>query len=591
MTMTRTIQGLLDRLARPRFSLVGRYTLLSLSLILASLLFLGVLYDRFAETLMDRLTGERLQAQMAATGSRLGAFFDNRSYQLETLSTHPALSVYLQEPHSLAADKLEGLLRIEADVPDLYGILFLDAADRLTHVVAGQAASGPPYWDRRNWRVDHLPRVSNGSMELIGPALPESSRPGWLLMRQPIRGAAPDGTETVALHVRLASITELLGAEAVPGVVRPLLRVPGGALLDATGRPVNEPAELIRGPEVLPGWVVEYAVQPEPLLGPLQQTRIGIYALALATGIGIMIVFGRLAYTLRRRVNHLVEGADALAAGDLQYRLGSADRKGDEIDTVAQAFNAMAARLRGMIDRTVQVEKMAVLGEFATGVAHEVRNPLATMKVTVQALERREADAERRELLQSVASEIDRLNRVVGDLLAYGRPHPAEPGTVPMRSLFRRALALTSSQAAEQSVSVSTQGDSRLAVHADPDQVLQALVNLVANGIQACEPGGNVRLRAQREGHTIRIEISDDGRGIPSGLIARVTDPFFTTRPRGTGLGLSISRQLIGLNQGRLSLQSVEGQGTTVTLRLPTAQDLSASIPEPSNTVDETSRL
>ncbi len=570
---------LLQRLARPRFTLVGRYTLLSLSLILASLLFLGVLYDRFAETLMDRLTGERLQAQMAATGSRLGAFFDNRSYQLETLSTHPALPLYLQEPSSSAADKLEGLLRIEADVPDLYGILFLDGRDALTHVVAGQAASGPPYWGGSDWHIDHLPRVSNGNLELIGPALPEHSRPGWLLMRQPIRGAAPGGAETVALHVRLASVTELLGAEAVPGVVRPLLRVPGGALLDATGRPVSEPGELIRGPEVLPGWIVEYAVQPEPLLGPLQQTRLGIYLLALVTGLGIMLVFGRFAYTLRRRVNGLVEGADALASGNLRYRMGAADRKGDEIDSVAYAFNAMAARLQDMLNRTVQVEKMAVLGEFATGVAHEVRNPLATMKVTVQALERREADAERRELLQSVASEIDRLNRVVGDLLAYGRPHPAEPVTVPIRSLFRRTVALTRSQAAECGVSISTQGDSRLAVHADADQILQALVNLVCNGVQACAAGGNVRLWAHREGNTIRLEITDNGRGIPAGLIGRVTDPFFTTRPRGTGLGLSISRQLVGLNQGRLSLTSVEGKGTTVTVRLPAARDLETGVP------------
>jgi two-component system sensor histidine kinase AtoS len=472
-------------------------------------------------------------------------------------------------------DGVQELVRVEADSPDLYGILFFDATDRLIQVVAGQAASGPPYWGTENWSLANLPRAQQSSTELIGPALPQQGQPGWLLIRQPLRYLFDEGAEgAVGLHVRLASLTEQIRMENLAGVVKPFLRAPDGVLLDPTGMAVpDEPAGLVRGPEVFPGWHIDYVITAADILSPLRNAQLGMYGLACLMVLGTVLLFWALARSLRRRIDRLVEGAEAFSSGDLHFQLDVPGPRKDEIDQVAYAFNAMAQRLREMIQRTIQVEKMAVLGEFATGVAHEVRNPLATIKLTVQALERRETDMRRRGLLQDVEGEIDRLNRVVGDLLDYGRPVAAEPEHFEVRRAFRQAVAMTSNRARELGITVTASGDSRLVLYANPDQVAQCLVNLLSNAIEACGgvggARGSVRLRAHREGARIRVDVTDDGIGVASGVLPRITEPFFTTRAKGTGLGLSITRQLVLLNGGDMGIESEPGEGTTVTLLLP----------------------
>lgn len=364
-----------------RLSLVGRYTLFSMLVVVAAMLALGLLYDRFANELLHRLTGERLNTQVAATANRLNAFLDTRLYQLATLSNYPALRGFLADPTSTAAADATAVLRLEADLPDLYGILFFDARGELWTIVAGQAASGPPYWSPATWRIDDLPKVVVDGVEIIGPRLPENGRSGWILMRQTISsGEGLSGS--VALHVRLASLTEQLAGAGVSGVVRVLLRTPGGAVLDATGRPVEDRGTFVDGPDVLPGWRIVLDLHPGTILQPLAEARNWLYAAGALIALLIIGMFYALSRSLRRRVDALVEGANSLASGNLNYRLPEG-RRNDEISVVAGAFNTMAERLRLLIDRTVRAEKMAVLGEFATGMAHEIRNPLATMKTTV----------------------------------------------------------------------------------------------------------------------------------------------------------------------------------------------------------------
>ncbi|MCL7943022.1 HAMP domain-containing sensor histidine kinase [Marinobacter sp. ATCH36] len=559
---------------KSKLSLVGRYTLLSLALIIGSATALSILHMTVAESITERLAGQHLEAQMSATANRLSAFLENRIYQLETLSRHPAMPLYLAYTEAVP-EGVKELVRVEADSPDLYGILFFDADDRLIQVVPGQAASGPPYWSRDNWSLAGLPRVEKNNTELIGPALPQQGQPGWLLIRQPLRYLFDDGAEgAVGLHVRLASLTEQIRTENLAGVVKPFLRTPGRVLLDPTGSTVlREPPGLVRGPEVFPGWHIDYVITAADILSPLRNAQMVMYGLAGLLALGTVLLFWALARSLRRRIDRLVQGAEAFSSGDLHFQLDVPGPRKDEIDQVAYAFNAMAQRLREMIQRTVQVEKMAVLGEFASGVAHEVRNPLATIKLTVQALERREEDQRRRGLLQDVEGEIDRLNRVVGDLLDYGRPVSAEPEHFEVRRVFRQAVAMTSSRARELNVTVTASGDSRLLLHANPDQVTQCLANLLSNAIEACagvaEADRSVRLRAHREGARIRIDVTDNGTGVARDVLPRVTEPFFTTRAEGTGLGLSITRQLVLLNGGDMSIESESGEGTTVTLLLP----------------------
>ncbi|WP_166267535.1 sensor histidine kinase [Marinobacter caseinilyticus] len=557
---------------KPRFSLVGRYTLLSLTLMVGSIALLSALYAAVSDLLTERLAGERLEAQVAGNVNRLTSFIENRIYQLETLSTHPSTPLYLSY-NDAVPEGVKELVRVEADSPDLYGVLFFDGNEALTDVIPGQAASGSPYWDRESWTLKGLPTVTFGNSEIIGPSLPGGDGPAWLLIRQPLRNSADQAIKgSIGLHVRLASLTELMRTENLAGILTFFLRTPAGDLIDATGNLQTTTPEALRtGPEVLPGWRIDYVVSASEILSPLRDAQLGLYALASVMVLGTVALFWALARSLRRRVARLTQGAEAFASGDLKFRLSAPKNDKDEIDVLAHAFNAMADRLQEMIQRTVQAEKLAVLGEFATGVAHEVRNPLATIKLTVQALEKGEADDQRRDLLISLEDEIDRLNRVVGNLLDYARPVAGAPQPVDIRRIFRHASVLTSGLAETHHVTVSTSGDPRQSVYASPDQVIQCLVNLVANAIQACEPGGVVQLRTFRNGDRTTVDVTDNGSGMHESVLQRVTEPFFTTRQEGTGLGLSITHQLIKLNGGDLLIQSTKGEGTTVSVTLPAA--------------------
>ncbi|MBI1206506.1 MAG: HAMP domain-containing protein [Azospirillum sp.] len=550
-------------------SLVRRYFLVTLGIWGLSFVVAGLLYDRFVSQLLDQLVAERLNSQLAAAASRISAFFEGRSYEIDTLSNHPSLPGYLGAREPEFGSEIAELLRVEADEPDLYGILFLDRHGALNGFIAGQAASGAPYWPERRLELAGLPGQALAETQILGPVAPAAGQPGWFLMRQTLRGGRTGPSAgSIALHVRLASVTELLGLAAPAGILRPFLETPAG-FFDTVGQPARPAGRLAFGPEILPGWRPVLEIDAGALMRPLQTARQGLY-LALLVGAALTIVlFSRLAARLNRRLGTLSQGALAVAQGDFAHRVTVEGQ--DEIAVLADTFNTMAKRVDDMMSQAVRMERMAMLGEFATAVAHEVRNPLATMKSTVQALARGEADGERYSLLDDMGREIDRLGRVMQDLLHFGRPRQPQRAPLAVRELMRRTGSLMTPAAERVGVTLTVQGDGSLVLLADADQVQQALVNLLLNAIQASAPGGVVSLRAFNEAQSGVLEVCDNGCGIPPETLARVTEPFFTTKPAGTGLGLSISRQLAELNGGSLSIHSCHGLGTTVRLTLPQA--------------------
>jgi two-component system, NtrC family, sensor histidine kinase HydH len=541
-------------------SLVTRYSLLLVASAVLPMLVVAMVYDRYTRSLLDEFTGEQLNAQLAATASRLDAFVEARRRQLETLAKYPAVHESSDGEPS-AADELASLVRLEADEADLYGILFFSQDGALHHSVAGQAASGPPYWSEFTFAIDSLPRQALGEIELVGPVAPQDGQSGWFLMREAFRRGG-----TIALHVRLASLTELLGSPSLAGVIEPVLSTPAG-YFDVIGRPTKIHSHLVQGPEIAPGWRPCLVVDPDELLRPFQAARYTLLAACLVAVGAIGWVSARMAGRLKRRVQALAEGAERLSAGELSYRLPDAGR--DEIGLLAIAFNQMSTRLGELIERTVRMERLAALGRFSTGVAHEVRNPLATLKTTVQALERLERDAQRSSLLHDMAGEIDRMARTMGEILAFGRPRPPERIDVRVREVARRLHALVETEAQQREVGFALQGDLDLSVLVDFDHLLQITMNLALNALQATPPGGLVTLRCYRTEDQVAIEVHDTGAGIPADQLREVFEPFYTTKPGGTGLGLSISRLLAELNGGTLSLESNPGQGTTARLLLP----------------------
>ena len=558
---------------RIRNSLVRKYFLVSLLGAVLPMVLVSALYDRYASALLEQITGERLSAQLASTASRLNSFFDVRVYQIETLSNHPALPLLAQAPLTGLDAEIDALLRIEADVPDLYGILMFGASGQLSRIIAGQAASGAPYWSDLAFDVATLPVTPASGVDVIGPVVPADGASGWFLMRQSLRNLNNgDHAGSIALHVRLASVTELLGGASLAGILQPVLKTPAG-IFNVVGQPVTPSRQMVAGPEVLPGWQPMLVVDPDQLIKPFKTARHGLYFASITALLVIIVLFARLAKGLRRRVEPLTAGAEAVSTGDLNYRIRVLGD--DEISLVATSFNSMASKLQEMFERTVRGERLAVLGEFATGVAHEIRNPLATIKTTVQALARSEKNNERLELLEDVGREIDRLNRVMSDLLEFGRPRPPDLQAVSARALLTRLYALMNPSTLQASIDLEVAEDQdHVTFHADEDQVIQILVNLVLNAVQATPAGGSVRLQVARTGPSeAAIEVRDTGTGVDEAVLARMADPFFTTKPKGSGLGLSIARQLAELQVGRLEFFSTLGEGTMVRLTLPTQED------------------
>lgn len=552
-------------------SIVRRYLVLSLLASVIPVVWVGLLYDRFAESTFQEVIDEKLTAHLTATASRISGFVEARRYQAETLANFPGMGQFAASEDDAPMEQVNALLQVESDLPDLFGILFFSPDHKAQKVVPGQAASGPPYWKDTALELTGLPQTRVGDTDLLGPAAPANGHSGWLLVRYPLRETrhATAGTSYVALHVRLASLTELMGADPAAGAMEPVLKTPAG-YFNRVGHPVTPRGKLVAGPEIFPGWQPMLQVEPSQLLEPFDRARRALFIAVLIGAVLIVILFYRMSIKLRQRVGQLLGGASAISSGQLDYRI--ADQGEDEIATVSRAFDAMAERLEEHLSRIVRMEKLAALGEFATSIAHEVRNPLASIKTTVQALSRRESDERRLQLLADVESEIDRLARVVSQLLDFGRPRQAAPEPVTVREIFRRVMLLLEPEARRRCVALSASGDADTVLLADPDHVVQILLNLGINALQACEESGAVVLRATRQTSMAVLEISDNGHGIPADVLPRVTDPFYSTKSKGMGLGLSISHQLAEMNGGRLDIRSTPGSGTSVRAFFPVAE-------------------
>ena len=242
-------------------------------------------------------------------------------------------------------------------------------------------------------------------------------------------------------------------------------------------------------------------------------------------------------------------------------------------------------------------DRLASLGALAAGVAHEIRNPLAGIGTSAQILKRRiESGDPRGQFADLILEEVSRLDRIVESLLQFARPAAPNLSRQSILPAIEKALTLVHELAMRQNVLLNVQrGDEVPEIFIDPDQVLQVLLNVLMNSLQALAQGGEIALRVQaarkpaveRSGlgrratdrlnprgrgpdvDVVEVRVRDNGPGIPAAVLARVFDPFFTTRTQGTGLGLSICQSIVREHGGTISIESTVGQGTTVTIDLP----------------------
>ncbi|HZI31135.1 MAG TPA: ATP-binding protein, partial [Candidatus Binatia bacterium] len=244
--------------------------------------------------------------------------------------------------------------------------------------------------------------------------------------------------------------------------------------------------------------------------------------------------------------------------------------------TIAPLRNTLTES-RALLERQ---EKLASLGVFATGIAHEIRNPLTAIKVRLFTLKNsRQRDTSEHEDIEVIGAEIDRLEHIVRDFLQFARPAEPELRTLPVNQLLQEVHKLLQSDLAARSIALRLDLHTNEAVRVDPSKMKQVLINFVQNGAESMTSGGTVilcsRLDKQmlngRLASVVVIDVADTGSGIPPEVQKRLFDPFFTTKEAGTGLGLPIAARIVEKHGGVIQFQTQPQRGTTFSIVLPSA--------------------
>lgn len=283
--------------------------------------------------------------------------------------------------------------------------------------------------------------------------------------------------------------------------------------------------------------------------------------------------------------------ASAITLGVLPYLIGGDFGSGQLVDEVTEiVFYYLIALLAGWLvdrefrarrraeDMRLQLErsqKMSLVGSIATGMAHEIKNPLASIKGAVEILsDNSTKSAERDEFKSIVFKEVKRINTSVTDFLEFARPSETKLEELNLAEVVRASIRQVQAQARKQTITIETEIEDNVRVRADDEKIHQVMLNLMLNAIDASKGGSaiTVRLTKMSELGEVRIVIEDTGEGIKAEDVTRIFEPFFTTKSSGTGLGLSIARNIIEQHGGTISLDNREGGGVAATIVLPLHQ-------------------
>ncbi len=324
----------------------------------------------------------------------------------------------------------------------------------------------------------------------------------------------------------------------------------------------------------------------EVSMGPTRERLSHVaFRTAISYGITVLLLAVALFVMTDRIVNRplaeIIQTMRAAEKGNLSIR--HTTRRTDEIGYLAGSLNQMLDKLESAYEaleshhaeQLSRMERMATLGQLASAVAHEIKNPLAGISGAVEILaEEFERNDPRRRIIGEVLGEIARLDKSVRDLLAYARPAPPNMVSANIAAVLDRTLILLGPEAAGRGVTLETAVDPGIPDSTmDPDQIQQVFVNLVKNAFQSVPAsGGRIEIRAGLSGGMITVSVSDNGAGIPEDVRSDIFQPFFTTKQAGTGLGLAICKGIVEKHGGTIQAEPAELGGSKFIVQLPIEQ-------------------
>ncbi len=282
-----------------------------------------------------------------------------------------------------------------------------------------------------------------------------------------------------------------------------------------------------------------------------------------------------LTMNLEKTLEIILYNVIALVTGLLSQGLINERKRYQAVaEELEESMHALKEQTQALLEAEEQLrraDRLSALGELSAGIAHEIRNPLASIKGAAEILADRVRPQDKEyEFAQIMLREAERLNGVITEFLEFARPKRPEVQECSLDELLKSVLLLTQKEMERNRIGLEARLDGGLPrVRVDPEQLKQVFLNLIINAIQAMPKGGRLRVSTALDQGRIACAVGDTGTGIPARIRHRIFDPFFTTKPRGTGLGLSIVQKIVRGLGGELQFDSREHEGTTFRVLIP----------------------
>ena len=388
----------------------------------------------------------------------------------------------------------------------------------------------------------------------------------------PARLLGPNGAVAGAAHYQSLIDAARTSGQQVNGIVNPTGRREDS--LNATAIPLkNEQGNVMA--------VLVVAIARSGMVEAQQHIRAIAYGVA-AGGILLAILFSLwIAARVSRPIEQLAHAAEEVAGGNWDVRVPPRGR--DEVSVLARSFNHMTEQLQSQRDRLVQSERVAAWRELARRLAHELKNPLFPLQLTVENLVRArqlppaEFDEVFRESTATLATEIANLKTIIGRFSDFSKmPKPeleridAKDAVERVRALYETAASQAANTDAKIKMAVDV-ADTPMPLDADPELLHRALSNLVLNAMDAMPDGGVLTISAHPKGETVELRVADTGQGMTPEECERLFTPYYTTKQHGTGLGLAIVQSVVADHAGTIAVESPPGGGATFIITLPRA--------------------